>query len=1010
LILRFGEFELDEALCELRCRGAVVETQPKALDLLSYLARNRDRVVPKRELLEKLWPGVFVSDGALTTAVNTVRAVLGDTAAAQRVIRTVPRRGYRFVAEIAAAPAALASEGFIGREDALARLWSAFERARAGSGVVALVAGEAGIGKTRTASELARAARAAGARVLSGWCHEGDGAPAYWPWVQVLRGFAPELGERAQRLVSVEEVARLLPELRPKLTARREAAPFEGPEARFRLYEGIASFLRAAAEREPLVILLDDLHWADTSSLRLLAFVARELRDARVLVLGAYRPDDRPEGLTETLAELARLPEHERIALTGLRRDEVAQLVARSGRSDPEPALVDAICARTDGNPFFIRELVRLLDAEGWRTAIPLAVQDVIARRLARLSAESRALLGVAAVIGRDFSVDLLERASGAAREQVIARLSEAERSREIRPHPTDPRSFRFVHALIQEVLAEELGAARRRTLHRKVAEALEAQGGERLEPPLAEIAHHWFLGAAADDAARVAEASLRAARAALSRLAYEDAAALCRRALAVLDALEAPAPEARCDLLGLVVKAEFYAGNGAEWRNALQQAVEIARRIGAHARLAQVAIDVGEITTGVVDWQTVALYEESLAEAESDAPLRARLLSGLACALYWSPRDQKRLRALADEALALARRLDSPELLAEVLNNRHLALWSADTLEDRTATSAELIELSRRQRSLRGMYHGHQHHLLDMLEAGDGAAAEQDLAAMNHLSTDLRYPGWASPPGAALAALLSGQLAEAETLARERFELIQRAGFSNASMFYAVQLAGVRREQGRLGELEAGLRALRSQLPNMPTWTATLACLYAEDEREDAARAELEAVAKHGLAELPRDATWLTTLGLLAEVAAFLRDGARAGQLVGLLAPYADRAIVVGPALSVTSSVARALALAAAAAGEADRAERAFERALEVEAGLGGRCLLARTRSQYAAFLAARHRAGDRDRARALAATALAEAESIGMAKVAARSRALLERLSGVIPLRGRRHGRDSR
>ncbi|HXX47687.1 MAG TPA: AAA family ATPase, partial [Myxococcota bacterium] len=810
MTLRFGEFELDEDLCELRRGGARVEVQPKALDLLLYLARNRERVVSKRELLDRVWGGVVVSEGALTTAVNVARAVVGDGGSEQRVIRTVPRRGYRFVAELLpdAAPVPLASDGFIGREDALARLFAAFERARAGAGSVVLLAGEAGIGKTRTANELARTARAAGARVLSGWCHEGEGAPAYWPWVQILRGFGAELAERGGRLASAEEIARLVPELQRKLPARRDARGPEGPEARFRLYDGVTAFLRAASRRTPLLLLLDDLHWADASSLRLLSFVAREIRESHILLIGTYRPDDAADPLlSETLAQLARMPEHERIALVGLRRDEVARLLGRNGHSAPEPALVDAICERTDGNPFFIRELVSMLDAEGWKTAIPLAVKDVIARRLARLSAETRELLGVAAVIGRDFPLDVLERASGLSREGIAQRLAEAERAREIRPHPDDPQAFRTVHALIQEVLYEDLGGARRRALHRRVAVALESLSNERVEPPLAEIAHHWCLGVSAGDAEHLAESSLRAAESALARLAYEAAAALCRRALAALDALRAPAAEARCDLLAVLVKAEYFSGNGREWREALRQAVEVARRIGSPQRLGRVAVEVGDVETGVVDWQAVALYEESLAALDPrDEKLRARLLAGLSCALYWSPGDGARVRTLSDEALALARRLGDPELLASVLNNRHLSLWNPDALELRKETSSALLEIAERHRFPHWLHLGHQLHLLDALESGDGKAAQLDLAAMSRLSAELRLPGWISPPGAALRALLDGRLEDAERHARERFELIHRAGFTNAATFYAVQLMGIRREQGRLAELEAGL------------------------------------------------------------------------------------------------------------------------------------------------------------------------------------------------------------
>jgi predicted ATPase len=256
--------------------------------------------------------------------------------------------------------------------------------------------------------------------------------------VQILRSSVPEVGERALPPASLEELGRLVPELRTR-PPRRDAPLPDGPEARFRLYDGVAAYLRAAAKRAPVVLLLDDLHWADASSLRLLCFVARETREARVLLVGTYRAAEGERGpAAEALAELARLPGHVRIPLEGLSRDEVAELVATSARIAPEPARLDAIRERTDGNPFFIRELVQMLDSDGWQSAIPLAVKDTIARRLARLSPEARAALDAAAVIGRDFALDLLERSSGTSGGRWRARSPKPNgRARSTRTPPT---------------------------------------------------------------------------------------------------------------------------------------------------------------------------------------------------------------------------------------------------------------------------------------------------------------------------------------------------------------------------------------------------------------------------------------------------------------------------------------------------------------------------------------------------------------------------------------------
>ncbi len=1012
-MLSFGDFELDETVPELRRAGAVVELQPKVLDLLLELARQRDRVVSRRELLERVWPGVVVSDGALTTAVNAARAALDDEGANQRVIRTVPRRGYRFVADASeSAPGAPApSDDYIGREEVLARLWRELEQAGAGRGGMVLLAGDPGIGKTRTAEELLRAARAKGARVLAGWCPEGDGAPPYWPWVQMLRRWGEAAAvARALPPTTRAELARLLPELAGKASPLppAEAGAEQRSNARFRLHEAVASLLRAAAELGPLVVFVDDLHWADAASLRLLAFAARDLASARVLFVASYRPDDVRGGapIASALAELARLPRHERVVLAGLGRDDVARFLEAQLGATPHAALIDEIHARSEGNPFFIRELVRLVEGPAETGAmaapgasLPHAARDVITARLGRLSDDSRELLRVAAVIGRDFETDLLERASGCPAGELARRLDESERARLIREAPGT--GFRFAHALIREELYAELGAAARRELHRRVATALEESLELLLEPPLAELAHHWCRGARAADGDRVGSTALRAGRAALARLGFEDAAAIARRALGALDELRVAALESRCDLFALLVEAEFSAGNGPAWREALRQAVGLARQLGAPQRLAHIAIYVGDMVTGVVDRQTIALYEESLAALGDGADaLRAELLSGLACALYWSAPDRERVRACSDEALALARRLGNPEVLAVVLNNRHLALWSPDSSDERRAVSQEFVALASRNRSRRGLHDARHRHLLDALERADAAAVNEDLGEIAQLARELRFPGWESAPGATLRALLDGRLDDAERIARARFEAIERAGFANASMFLATQLAMVRREQGRLGELAGGIRALVEQYPTLPTWRATLAYAYHEADHPEAARLELERLVPPDFADLPRDATWLTSIGLLAEVAAAQADPDPARRLLRLLEPFADRMIVLGPSLAVASSVARPLALLHGASGDVDAADACFERALALELGLGARCLATRTRRQWAALLLVRSRARDRERAHALAEQAHEDARTLGMRAEALRARAILEELAGVIRL----------
>ena len=292
MVWKFSNFELDEKLFQLRRSGQVIKLEPKVFDLLLYLFHHRDRVVSKDELLDQVWPGQFVSESVLPRNIRVLRKVLGDDRASQRFIETAHGRGYRFSAKAVEqaettqqSPTTQGRDPFVGRGPVIEALQAALASSIAGSGEMALLVGEPGIGKTRTAEEFSRLARGAGTRVLTGHCYEGDGAPAFWPWIQILRA---SLRDRDQQLLFEElgpagsELVQLLPELSEQVAAPILSPLSDAQQARFRLFDAVASYLRRAAETQPLLILLDDLHWADKSSLLLLRFVARELREAKV--------------------------------------------------------------------------------------------------------------------------------------------------------------------------------------------------------------------------------------------------------------------------------------------------------------------------------------------------------------------------------------------------------------------------------------------------------------------------------------------------------------------------------------------------------------------------------------------------------------------------------------------------------------------------------------------------------------------------------------------------------
>ncbi|MGI8549880.1 MAG: ATP-binding protein, partial [Dehalococcoidia bacterium] len=485
----------------------------------------------------------------------------------------------------------------VGRESERALLQERLKAAWAGQGSLVLLAGEPGIGKTRLAEELAGEARQQGVTVLWGRCWEGEGAPPFYPWLQVLRSYCERqspLTLHAELGPGAADLAQLLPELRERLLDLPPLPQLEPESARFRLFEAVSRFLRNASQAQPLVVFLDDLHWADKASLLLLQLLTRDLGEERLLVIGTYRDTDldRRHPLAEVLPSLRRAPRFERILLHGLSREEVERLLVSrvghgpvaTGRAKPAsplpyqgPGLAEALWRETEGNPFFIGEVLRHLTETGrlrqtdgrWSVAsgsiaelgIPEGVREVIGRRLSRLSDETNRLLTLAAVIGREFDAATLERVAVVDADAVDTALEEAETARVIDVLGKGGR-YEFAHALVRETLYGELPSRRRVRLHRQVGEALEQQYARSLDSHLSELAYHFLEGAAGGgDIEQAIDYARRAAEHALAQYAYEAAVGQYEAALALLDETEAADTVLRCDLLLLLAGALNEAG-----------------------------------------------------------------------------------------------------------------------------------------------------------------------------------------------------------------------------------------------------------------------------------------------------------------------------------------------------------------------------------------------------------------------------------------------------------------
>lgn len=883
-----------------------------------------------------------------------------------------------------------ASEGggvFVGRERELGQLLAALDNAFAGRGSLILISGEPGIGKSRLADRLAGEASARGARVLVGRCWEAGGAPAFWPWIQALRGFVRDSEPqtlRGQLGPGASDLAQLLPELNELLPGLPEPIQVDSEGARFRLFDAAAEFLRNACVAQPIVLVLDDLHAADVPTLLLLQFIAQQLPSSRLLIVAAYRDVDPIPGdpLTATLAEAAREATTSRIPLAGLSRDEVAEYVELVDAADATSALATALHEQTEGNPLFVVEAVRLVAGESnttARLAIPPTVRDVIVRRLARLTNECREVLVVAAVVGREFTVDVIARIQQVSESDAATTLDEAIAARVVADIPGEAGRLRFGHVLIRDTLYDGLSAQKRAALHRAAAAALEALHGDAPGPYLAELAHHSIAGGSLRDGFEYAR---RAADRAVALFAFEEAERLYGVALDLTheDAV-------RCDLLIAIGEARARAGEAAEAKAAFREAADLAESNGLAESLARAALGYG----GRVIWDASRhdptfqpLLENALAALDDqDSILRARLLARLAGGplRHSAADDPARRRQMSEQALAMARRIGDASTLAYALSAYISSYHGPDFTRRQVDVAREIVQVASEAGDLERAVEGYEDALEAAFELGDLPAAHTYLEGVRALAEELRQPTqrWVVTVYEGFFALLEGRFDEAEQLIAESRSIGEQTQISTSTASETLQLYLLRREQGRAQEAEELVRHAVLDYPTYPILSCALVDMLTELGEHDEARRELDRLATDGFRRIPFDEGWLVSLCFLAESAFRLDDEPRSATLHDLLLPYVDRVTISYTEISL-GPVARYVGILAAAGARWDEAERHFATALEICERIAARPWLAHTQRDYAELLLARDRRGDRQHAAELLAEAAATYGELGM------------------------------
>jgi DNA-binding winged helix-turn-helix (wHTH) protein/tetratricopeptide (TPR) repeat protein len=992
----FGDFVFDSDGFLLLRSGESVSLQPRVLEVLRYFIEHRGRMIAKAELLDALWPEQDVNEGVVSWSVSHIRRALGQQRSDGHPIETVHGRGYRFVADVKVLPApapspqpvplAPSAAPLVGRAQALAELEQCVREAELGRGGLLVITGESGIGKTRCAQELVERCAARGVRVLWGRCLQSPSPPPLWPLAAALRELAGEPAARMRKLVS----------------SLREhgdvAAPERDAAARFLALEGVARCLRELASEQPLLWVLDDLHWADAATLQWLGLIAPELSGLRACVVATLRDGERETGSSRDRLLLQALRHARTIPLGALSSQQIAELIAASCPGKASAELAEAVRRASGGVPLFVREVVRSLlrqhdaaDLERLRpeaVQVPALARDVLRERLRQLPRATIEALFCAAVIGDQLELSLLTAMLEIEPETLLDRLAPALAEGLLVSEVA--HVCRFTHALFQSVLYDEIPAGQRAALHRKLGDLLVQRPASAANA--GEIARHYHCSLSASTAGSATRYARSAGEAAVRELAFDAAVLYFGWAVQAQLVADVDSARSRAELLLALGRAQRAAGRTGDATDTAARVIEIAMQHGTHdltvaaTRLRRASVALATFPDNLARTALEQVLAQSQADDAASAAVRISAMSQLACVPPYE-RDLARSKQLSAQAAAEAEQHGERELLFEALRARLFALSGPDDVDEAVAVAERMLSLERAGERTWQIMDARVALVAAHLHVGRVAAADAALAqAEASLRGRWGEAAFYCQRMRAQRCFLDGDFELAHARWKDAFDYGARAGVSYAEAVYEEHTLGLELErEGAAWVFDRRLRG-RSSLRRLPrAQRASLSRIAAEAGELAHVRAELAALGDPS--DYTRDGAYLNTLASLAVCAVALSDRPRCEQLYALLSPYPAHNT---PDMSgyYLGSVSHFLGLLAGALGRNDEALAFLQRALEHNRAMGYRAGTVRT---LLALAEIEQRGGQTTSARARRLAARDEARALGM-------RSTLERVEAAL------------